>query len=37
MDAAQSSTYIKSLQNRYQQERRWAWGVSDDPFLSNGG
>ncbi|HUD44249.1 MAG TPA: glycosyltransferase family 2 protein [Patescibacteria group bacterium] len=33
MDGAQSSTYFKSLQNRYQQERRWAWGVSDDPLF----
>ncbi|MDO8639404.1 MAG: glycosyltransferase family 2 protein [bacterium] len=33
MDAALSSTYIKSLQNKYNQERRWSWGVSDDPLL----
>lgn len=33
MDAAQSSGYIKSLQNKYHQERRWSWGVSDDPLL----
>ena len=33
LDAAQSSSYIKSLQNKYQQERRWAWGASDDPLF----
>jgi hypothetical protein len=30
MDAPLSSSYIKSLQNKYHQERRWSWGVSDD-------
>jgi cellulose synthase/poly-beta-1,6-N-acetylglucosamine synthase-like glycosyltransferase len=30
MDAAQSSGYMKSLRNKYEQERRWAWGASDD-------
>jgi len=30
MDAPLSSTYIKSLKNKYQQERRWSWGASDD-------
>ena len=30
MDAAQSQTYRSSLMNKYNQERRWAWGVSDD-------
>ncbi len=33
MDAAQSTTYIKSLQNKYIQERRWSWGVSDNPLF----
>lgn len=33
MDAAQSSSYFKSLKNKYDQERRWAWGVSDDPLF----
>ncbi|MCL5970158.1 MAG: glycosyltransferase family 2 protein [Patescibacteria group bacterium] len=33
MDAALSSTYIKSLKNKYSQERRWSWGVSDDPLF----
>lgn len=33
MDAALSSTYKKSLLNKYNQERRWSWGVSDDPLF----
>ena len=33
MDAPQSSTYLGSLQNKYQQERRWSWGASDDPLF----
>jgi len=30
MDAAQSPGYINSLKNKYEQEKRWAWGASDD-------
>lgn len=30
MDAPLSTTYFKSLMNKYNQERRWSWGVSDD-------
>jgi len=30
MDAAQSQSYVKSLMNKYHQERRWSWGISDD-------
>lgn len=33
MDAAYSHGYIKSLKNKYHQERRWSWGVSDDPLF----
>ena len=33
MDAPLSATYIKSLHNKYQQERRWSWGVSDDALF----
>lgn len=33
MDAPQSTTYWKSLVNKYEQERRWSWGVSDDPLF----
>lgn len=30
MDAPKSATYAKSLMNKYHQERRWSWGISDD-------
>lgn len=30
LDSAQSQSYKASLMNKYNQERRWAWGVSDD-------
>lgn len=30
MDAPQSMTYFGSLMNKYNQERRWSWGTSDD-------
>lgn len=33
MDAAQSTGFWKSLKNKYEQEKRWAWGVSDDPLF----
>lgn len=33
MDAPLSSSYLKSLNNKYQQERRWSWGASDDPLF----
>lgn len=33
MDAAQSTSYFKSLKNKYIQERRWSWGVSDNPLF----
>lgn len=33
MDAPLSAGYVKSLKNKYQQERRWSWGVSDDPLF----
>lgn len=32
-DAAESTSYIKSLVNFYEQEKRWAWGVSDDAYF----
>lgn len=32
-DAAESTTYFKSLVNLYEQEKRWAWGVSDDAYF----
>ncbi|GIW61342.1 MAG: hypothetical protein KatS3mg089_0194 [Patescibacteria group bacterium] len=33
MDAAYAGGYWKSLKNKYNQERRWSWGVSDDPLF----
>lgn len=33
MDAPLSTSYIKSLKNKYNQELRWSWGVSDDPLF----
>ena len=33
MDAPLSSTYFKSLKSKYQQQRRWSYGASDDPLF----
>lgn len=33
VDAAQSSSFFKTLKNQYEQYKRWAWGVSDDPWI----
>ncbi len=32
-DAAESSTFFKTVKNQYEQFKRWAWGVSDDPYV----
>ncbi len=32
-DAAQSTSTFKTLVNQYEQLKRWAWGVSDDPWI----
>lgn len=32
-DAAESTTFFKTLVNQYEQFKRWAWGVSDDPYV----
>ncbi|MCL4382851.1 glycosyltransferase family 2 protein [Patescibacteria group bacterium] len=32
-DAAQSTTTLKTLKSQYEQMKRWAWGVSDDPWI----
>ncbi len=32
-DAAQSTSYWKTMVNQYEQVKRWAWGVSDDPYI----
>ena len=31
-DAVYSGAVAKTLKNRYEQEKRWAWGVSDIPY-----
>lgn len=33
MDAPLSKGFWKSIRNKYDQERRWSWGVSDDPLF----
>lgn len=33
MDAVLSESYLKTIQSQYKQLRRWAWGVSDFPFI----
>lgn len=33
-DAAQSTTYWGTLLNQYEQIKRWAWGVSDHPYIA---
>jgi len=32
-DAAQSTSLFKTLKTQYEQQKRWAWGVSDDPWI----
>lgn len=32
-DGAESTTFIKTFINHYEQNKRWAWGVSDDPWI----
>ena len=32
-DAAESHNAWQTLYNQYQQLKRWAWGVSDDPYI----
>lgn len=32
-DAAESTTFWKTMINQYEQHKRWAWGVSDIPFV----
>ena len=33
VDAALSTGFWKTLKNQYEQFKRWAWGVSDDPYV----
>jgi Glycosyl transferase family group 2 len=35
-DAAEGSTFQRTLENQYQQILRWAWGVSDIPYVALG-
>jgi hypothetical protein len=32
-DAAEATSYWKTMVNQYEQIKRWAWGVSDDPYI----
>ena len=32
-DAAESTSFIKTIRNQYEQFKRWAWGVSDTPYI----
>jgi len=32
-DAPQSTSYWKTLVNQYEQVKRWAWGVVDNPYI----
>jgi len=32
-DAVLSTSLIKTLKSQYQQQKRWAWGVSDTPWI----
>ncbi len=32
-DAAESSSFWKTMVNQYEQHKRWAWGVSDVPYV----
>ena len=33
VDAALSTSFFKTIKNQYEQYKRWAWGVSDDPWI----
>lgn len=33
VDAAESTSFWKTMKNQYEQMKRWAWGVSDDPLF----
>lgn len=32
-DAPQSETKVATFKNQYEQQKRWAWGVSDDAYI----
>lgn len=33
MDAAESTSYLRTMVNLYEQVKRWAWGTSDDQYI----
>lgn len=33
VDAAESTTWFKSMLNQYEQMKRWAWGAADDAYI----
>jgi cellulose synthase/poly-beta-1,6-N-acetylglucosamine synthase-like glycosyltransferase len=36
VDAAESHGFFRTIINQYEQSKRWAWGVSDIPFVIRG-
>jgi hypothetical protein len=36
VDAAESHGFFKTMLNQYEQSKRWAWGVSDIPYVIRG-
>lgn len=36
VDAAESHGFFRTMINQYEQSKRWAWGVSDIPFVIRG-
>ena len=32
-DAVESKTFVQTMKSMYNQRKRWAWGVSDDPWI----
>ncbi len=36
VDAAESHGFLRTMINQYEQSKRWAWGVSDIPFVIRG-
>lgn len=36
VDAAESNGFFRTMINQYEQSKRWAWGVSDIPFVIKG-
>lgn len=34
-DGVRGNNFMETMRNRYEQEKRWAWGVSDIPYVLN--